>query len=222
MSVTYQLPESSSKAAKYMRPPRLEPIEAMWRELQTVETLDGKFLSLQHNDLYLGWQALSTRHIYIREQYKQLMDISDEKVSKELFAMILRGARGKGKSIFLLYVLWRAARSEKLVIWHGETVPGDNVLVFQPDGQVLLRGKEEIVPKYLSKPTPRNWYLVDDSQPCATVNRTFVAASTDLKLDSFQLLMADNIFEMHTSAWTKEELLEAQERCSDFAEKAAQ
>lgn len=99
---------------------------------------------------------------------------------------------GAGKSIFLLYVLWRAARSEKLVIWHGETVPGDNVLVFQPDGQVLLLGKEEIVRKYLSKPTPKNWYVVDDTQPCVTVNRTFVAASTDLKLDSFQLLMADS------------------------------
>lgn len=78
----------------------------MWCELQTVEDLDGTFLSLQDNDLYVGWQALSTRHVYIREEYKQLMDISEENVSKELFAMILRGARGKGATSDSLYQVW--------------------------------------------------------------------------------------------------------------------
>ena len=48
------------------------------------------------------------------------------------------------------------------------------------------------MPAYLSKQNPHCWYLVDDVEPCSTVNRTFVAASPDLKLDSFQLLMGDS------------------------------
>ena len=77
----------------------------MWRELQGVESLDGKFLTLHHNNLYVGWKALNTKIAYIRDEYKQLLALSDENVAKDQFAMILRGPRGSGATSCRLSLL---------------------------------------------------------------------------------------------------------------------
>ena len=153
--------------------------------------------------------------IYIRKAYEDLFTIiCNNRNSKDLRTphrgMAITGTPGIGKSIFLIYVLWRVANmdSTKTVVLRQESDEGYDY-IFRNDGCWRTNDPYDNGRDLLKDSD--SWYLADslESQP-GTSRATTVAVMYPYKYQFNAFLKFSHVAELHyLPVWSLEELKKA-------------
>ena len=89
-------------------------LNAFWQALATAE-FKGDLLELPEGVYFLGLQPYGSRMMR-RDVHRQLMDIADDLAEQGCTRLVVPGTPGVGKSWWLFFLLWEAARRHITVV----------------------------------------------------------------------------------------------------------
>jgi hypothetical protein len=143
-------------------------LEAFWNALPNVELNDG-VLQLPQGIYWLGIEENGST-LMVREVYHQLLEMADTLLHTGCKKLVVRGTPGTGKSWWLMFLLWEAARRGTTVVLQHAALHAR----FKFSADSVLKGHHmEGFQDELDDASV--WYLVDGEAPTLIKARTFAA-----------------------------------------------
>ena len=190
--------------------PAKHSVARFWRALPHARLDDdGRVLQLSDGAVFMSNNRLGSR-LYVRDDYEKLFDLTMQFVDGGSRGMAILGAAGIGKTVFVLYILWRLRQADPqcaIVLDQLNT----EVRCFQ--GQSVLRSstcwgfRRELDQK-------STWYVVDGKPPM-NVRATTLLIPCPQGKDNYHSFYkrVNEVRHADMPVWSLEELLDARARC---------
>ncbi|KAI8905906.1 hypothetical protein EDD86DRAFT_211086 [Gorgonomyces haynaldii] len=180
-------------------------LTVFWDSLATLQPID----SILRFQVIPEFFPSDLKSIYIRQSYVDLLKIIDENrglTERRMYRMAITGTPGIGKSMFLIYVMWRLAqRKIPTVVLHRQKDRG-RIYVFQRDSCRIAMHYSDVV-DYLGLAT--TWYLTDTLQPppAESIAATTILVSSPDRKHYKEFLKYSATAELHyLPVWSLDEL----------------
>jgi hypothetical protein len=189
--------------------PPEDPIVRFWKALPHAQ-LDGGgvILQLPGDTSFVGDEALGSR-LYIRQDYKNLFELTMARIRGGSRGMAILGTPGIGKSMFSFYVLWRLCQEypDGVFVYDRLNRP---VLMFHR--QTVLRSGSYFgfIDELEKKST---WYLVDGKPPMHVQAKTLLFTSPRKHNFHEFLKRVNEVDQAYMPVWSLEELQNARALC---------